>query len=203
MPSFVHMKRQEGWRAAFRGLTLPCFEFHHAYILSKSLTELPAPASPRSDVEFKVLAPADLKLLASIVPPLRVRRFARKMQAGELCFAGLGEGSIIAFQWASLPNGPTAKEMPFQLGSNEVYLWGAYCLPKHRARGIMTAMTRHVLHWLQNQGYEQVFLMTNRRNQPALTLTRKAGFQIVARLIALRIFKWRIFRHTELKVDGC
>jgi len=191
-----HTYRQEGWRSVARLLVLPFFEFHRAYVLGRSLQEPIQLIKPKLDLEFKMVTRDDLGLFENVVPPLRIRRFAKRIETGEMCIIALLDGKNVAFSWASPPDGPSVKETPLKLGPREVYLWGAYCLPPYRSQGIMSVLTLNLFRRLQEQGYERALLLTDQHNKPVLKLAPKIGVQIVTGFTSLRIFKWRIFRYS-------
>jgi ribosomal protein S18 acetylase RimI-like enzyme len=110
-------------------------------------------------------------------------------------------GRIISFVFAGFADSPSVTEIPFNLGAREAYLWGAYCLPQHRSKGVQTANTLALCRWLQDNGYESSFLLTDKHNEAAIRHIQKMGFQKEAQLITLRILRWCLSRYIPLEQD--
>lgn len=203
--SFLYAKKQEGWRYAFnlsiKALTLPFFECHRGFLMRKSLKETFHIPTPKVVVTIRQATVEDIALLETIVPPLRVRRFTRKMGAGEVCMIAISEGKIISFVFAGFADSPAAMEIPFSLGTREAYLWGAYCLPQHRSKDVQTTNTLNLCRWLQDNGYKRAFLLMDKHNKAAIRHAQKMGFQGEAQLITLRILRWRLSRYIPLEQD--
>ncbi|MEO0455639.1 MAG: GNAT family N-acetyltransferase [Cyanobacteria bacterium P01_A01_bin.114] len=62
-------------------------------------------------------------------------------------------------------------------GQRQAYVFLVYIAPEHRRRGLGTALMQYGQSWAQRQGYQQVGLQVFERNQSALNLYQKLGYQ--------------------------
>ncbi len=187
---FIH--RRDGWGGVLLMMTQPFFEYHkQAVVLRKSLDEPIPVVKPRLDVTIRPATLDDLPLFANIAPPLRLSRFAKKLEAGEACVVGVYDGKIISTTWIAFADGPTVKQTPLQLSAKEAYLWGGYMDMQYRSNGVNSAMVYYTMRWLREQGYDAVIMHTERYNKPVLRLCHKLGFDVVARLTSVRVLNWQ------------
>jgi hypothetical protein len=118
------------------------------------------------------------------------------MRRGEYCFVGIHQGIIIAMVWVAFPGTPTSTELPFQLSPGEAYYWGAYCVPEYRSLGVTQAVGTTLNLYLQDQGLQYKYQLTERNNSSALALFEKVGKnKKIGRVISIRILKWRWQRY--------
>ncbi len=186
------VQNRDGWGGVLLMTTQPFFEFHkQAFVLRRSLDDTIPTAVPRLDVVIRPAAAADLPLFAGIAPSLRLKRFAKKLEAGEACIVGIYDNRVISTTWIGFAETPTLVETPLKLTAKEAYLWGGYMDPQYRSKGVNTAMVYYTMHWLRDQGYEAVFMYTERYNKPVLRLCEKLGFDVVSRLTSVRLLKWQ------------
>jgi len=196
--SFRFVLQREGWRSAMGLVALIFFEFHRACVLRRSLKGVLPVREPDVDVTIRLATPDDLDLLRELVPPLRIKRFARKLEAGEMCMLALADGKCVAFTWTGFAGGLSAEQTPLKLAPREAYYWGAYCSPPYRRRGITTAVGLQLARWLQENDYESVLILTDRDNRAVLKIAQNTDVEIVAHFTSLRILKWRFFRYTAI-----
>ncbi len=193
------MGRQEGLRVAARYMLLPLIDLHYAVVLRRSLqVPFPPPKFP-TGVTARLATVDDLQLFKNMIPPIRLRRFERKLNAGELCLVALHEGEGVGLGWGSFANSITVNHTPLKLGPKDLYLWGAYVTPAFRRRGLMTAMANMQLRIYQEQGWEYTYQITDWYNRPALNLARRMGCVPVANILTLRLVEWRIARPVSVE----
>jgi ribosomal protein S18 acetylase RimI-like enzyme len=196
------MQKQQGWGGVFRLLTWPFFEYQRTYVWQRSLSGPIDDPAPTLDVTLRRANLDDLPLFGTIIPRLRMKRFAKKMEAGEVCVIAIREGRIVGFGWVGFPDGPAIRETPLKLGPKEAYAWAGYVSSPYRSYGIATAMGLTLWHWLQEQGYERVLTVVERRNRPAIEWARSAGLEIVAELDSLRLLRWTLARRVPVQSIG-
>jgi ribosomal protein S18 acetylase RimI-like enzyme len=194
--AFLYIQRQQGWRVAFsqaaQFLRSPFFEFHQGHVLRKSLQEPVHVPAPEVIVSIRQAGLEDLALLETIVPPLRVKRLAKKMQAGEICFVAIKEQRAVAYVLAGFANTPSTEDTRIELDPKEAYLWAAYVLPPYRRQGVLRAVNLSLCRLLQDDGYESVVLQVDRHNEASLGHCYKMGYSVTDRLTFLRILGWRL-----------
>ena len=201
--AFLYVQHQQGWRSAFslamRFLLLPIFEFHRGFVLRKSLKEPIHIPAPRVAVSIRQVTLDDLTLLETIVPRLRVKRFAKKMQAGEICFVAIQEQKVVAYVLAGFTNTPSTEDVQLKLGPKEAYLWAGYALPQYRRQGVVRAVNLSLCRLLREDGYESVVLLVDRRNRASLGHCYKMGYRVTDRVTYLRVLRWRVSRYTPVR----
>jgi ribosomal protein S18 acetylase RimI-like enzyme len=175
-------------------LRSPFFEFHRGFVLRKSLKEPIDIPALRVAVSIRQATLDDLALLETIVSPLRVKRFAKKMQAGEICAVALQEQKVVAYIFAGLANTPSTEDARLKLGPREAYLWAAYALPQYRRQGVVGAVNLNLCRLLQEKGCESVVLFVDMRNRSSLGHCYKIGYCVTDRVTYLRVLKWGMSR---------
>jgi len=206
--AFLYVQRQQGWRAAFslavQFLRSPFFEFHRGFVVRKSLQEPIHIPAPKVAVTIRQATLDDLPLLETIVPPLRVRRFAKKMQAGEICFVAIQEQRVVGYCFGGFANTSSTEDAQLKLGPKEAYAWAGYVLPPYRRQGVWGAVHLALCRLQQEKGYETCVGLVDGRNRAALGALEKIGFRATDRVTYLRILGWRVCRcvPTEEPVRG-
>jgi ribosomal protein S18 acetylase RimI-like enzyme len=193
--SINFVKEHEGWQALPGFVIAPFYENITGYILKGSLKDAVAPIPPKLPVIIREATPDDQPRFSRIVPPLRARRFAAKMKAGESCAFALLDDKVISFVWASFAGQATSKDVPFELGPKDTYLWGAYCLPEYRQHGIHSSVASFHEDLLRQRGYETSYRFTKFSNEAVLKLCKKLGVKAVGKIHGVRIFGRRFFRY--------
>ena len=193
------MGRQEGVRVASRYMLLPLIDLHYAVVLRRSLQIPFAPPKFPAGVTARLATVDDLQLFKNMIPPIRLKRFERKLNAGEICLVALYENRGVALGWASPADSLTVNHTPLKLGPKDLYLWGAYVTPAFRRRGLMTAMANMQLRIYQEQGWEYTYQITDWYNRPALNLAKRMSCVPVANILTLRLVEWRIARHVSVE----
>jgi len=62
-------------------------------------------------------------------------------------------------------------------GDRHCHIFMVYVMPKHRRRGIGSALVRHAENWARKRGDRQITLQVFLQNQPAVNLYEKLGYQ--------------------------
>ena len=78
------------------------------------------------------------------MPPLRLKRIARKLQAGEKCVVAIKEQKAVAYVFAAFAGTPSTKESQLELAPGEAYIWAGYALPSFRRQGVVRGVHRGV-----------------------------------------------------------
>lgn len=201
--AFVHVQRQQGWRQACQQamdfLRSTFFEFHRGYVLCKSLDEPIDIPVPEVTVCIRQATPDDVALFEQIVPPLRAKRFAKKIQAGETCVAAMKEQRIVAYVFAGFANTPSSENARLELGPREAYLWAGYALPQYRRHGVVRAVNLTLCRLLQENGYESAILQVEGHNESCLGHCYKMGYRLTDRVTYLKILGWRTRRSVSIE----
>jgi ribosomal protein S18 acetylase RimI-like enzyme len=204
--AFRYIQCQQGRRVALRQtaqfLRAPFFEFHLGYALRKSLKGPIDVPAPQVAVAIRQAGLDDLALLETIVPPLRVRRFATKMQAGEVCCIAVAEERVVAYVFAGFGGTPSTEDLRLELGPGEAYLWAGYALPRYRRQGVVAAVNLSLCRLLQDRGCESVVLFVDGRNKAAIGHCKKMGYRVTDRITYLRILGWRLSRMVPAEQAG-
>jgi ribosomal protein S18 acetylase RimI-like enzyme len=194
--AFLYIRRQEGWRSAFslarQFLLLPFFEYHRLLVVRRSLKEPVDVPAPRVAVTIREATLDDLAILETIVPPLRVKRFAKKMQAGEICMVALQEQQVVGYCLGGFANTPSTEDAQLKLGPKEAYAWGGYVSPQCRRQGVWGAVHLALCRLQREKGYETCFGLVEMGNRASLGALQKIGFRETERLTLLRVLRWRM-----------
>ena len=169
------------------------------YCLSKTLNESREIPPARLDVIVRPATAGDLDLFRTIVPALRIGRFARKLRAGEVCFVAIAQHEatprIVGFVWAAFADSLTTRQDSVSLGPREAYLWGGYVVPEFRRYGLITILGGNLRLWLQEQGYSSVILFVRQRNRAILAHCLNQGYQIAAQVSFLKLLRWKVWQN--------
>lgn len=196
--TLVQIRQQQGWKGLLQLALLTVFESHDAIIMRRPLSEPIPDLKPRVEMVIQQATLADLPLLKTIVPPLRLRRFAAKMAAGEMCVIGIYEGKVIAMGWVGLGGGPSVRETTLQLTVQDAYVWGGYMAPEYRSQGGSSAILSRLMQLSKEVGCEYIYLVTEKTNAPVIKQGHKLGFHNAAYLRSVRLFKWWWWRKTAV-----
>lgn len=204
--AFLYLRRQQGWRyalgIALKFLRAPFFEFHRGFVLRNSLKELAQVPAPGVPVSIRQVTLNDLALLETILPPLRVKRLAKKMVAGEVCCVAIREEQAIAYVFAGFANTPSTEATGLELDPREAYLWAGYVLPQYRRQGVVRAVNLTLCRLLHNRGYETAVLQVDESNKASLGHCYKMGYRATHRVTYLRIPGWRMRRCVPIPVPA-
>jgi len=173
-------------------LRLLFFEFHRGFVVRKSLEEPIHVPAPKVAVTIRQATLDDLPLLETIVPPLRVKRLAKKMEAGEICFVAIQEQRVVAYVLAGFANTPSTEDAQLKIGPKEAYLWAGFALPQYRRQGVVRAVNLSLCRLLRENGYESVVLLVDRHNRASLGHCHKMGYRMTDRVTYLRVLRWRL-----------
>jgi L-amino acid N-acyltransferase YncA len=193
--AFQYIQRQQGWRSAFslagQFARAPFYEYHRGYLLHKSLAEpIQVPASGVSE-SIRQLDLDNVALLETIMPPLRVKRIAKKLQAREACCVAIRDGKVIAYVLAGLANTPSTNDANLQLSDEQAYLWAGYALPQFRRQGVVREVNLSLCRHLQKRGYKSAILLVEKHNEASLGHCYKMGYDMRDKITYLRILRWK------------
>lgn len=201
--SFSHAQQHHGWRSAWgqtaQFLLLLFFEYHRGFLLRRSLRDPINIPKPEQDVTIRQATVDDSSLLETLVPPLRVKRFITKMQAGEICFIAIQDQRVIAYVFAGLAHTPSTEDIELELGPREAYLWAAYALPEYRRQGVVGALNLSLCKVLREDGYETTVLLLDESNIPSLGHCYKIGYHVTDKITYLRLLGWRMNRSVPIE----
>jgi ribosomal protein S18 acetylase RimI-like enzyme len=204
--SFWSVQSEQGWRpalsSALKFLRSVFFEFHKGFLLRLSLEEPISVPAPRVVMDIKQVGLGDLALLETIMPPLRVKRVAKKMQAGEVCFVAVRDERAIAYVFAGFAGTPSTRDAHLQLRPEDAYFWAGYALPQYRRQGVVKAVNLSLCRHLQDKGYESVILLVDDHNVASLGHCYKMGYRVTDRITYLKVVGWRTSRHTPIEETG-
>ncbi len=193
--SYFYVQRQQGWRVASSfvvGFLLsPFFEFRRTFLVRRSLVEPIHVPTPKVAVTIRQATLDDLALLKTIASPLRVRRFAKKMQAGEICVVAIHEDRVVGYCLGGFANTPSTRDDQVKLGPKEAYAWGGYVLPEYRRQGVWGAVHLELCRLQQEMGYEGCVGQVDRRNRASQGALKKMGLCVTDRVTLLRVLRWK------------
>jgi hypothetical protein len=192
--SVKFIKEHHAWKAVPSFLIHPFFENISGFILAGEFKNFIPPEPLKLPLEIREATPEDAPKFRSIIPPMRIRRFVSKMEAGERCVVGLSNDEVIYFAWAAFAGQSTAIESPIMLGKKDVYYWGAYCMPEYRRFGVSLNVHSYHEDLMRQLGYETSYRLVKFMNKASQSLCQKLRLRVIGRVYGVRILKWRIYR---------
>lgn len=202
--AFNYVRRQQGWRPALNQagdfLRSTFFEYHKGYVLRKALEGSIDVPPAQVAVSIRQATVDDAALFETIVPPMRAKRFVKKIEAGEMCAIAMREGGIVGYVFAAFAGTPSTRNMRLELGAREAYLWAGYALPQYRRQGVVRAVNLTLCQMLQEKGYTGVVLQVNARNEAALGHCFKMGYRATEQVTYLKVLGWR--RRRSVPAEG-
>lgn len=191
--SVIFIKENHGLWAIPGFLTHAFIEDISGYILVGALKDAIPPVPPKLPLVIREATPADAPMFRNIIPLYRIRRFVKKMEAGERCAVGLLDNEVIYFAWASFAGQDTSIESPVELGPKDVYFWGAYCNPEYRRFGVSISVSSYHEDLMRQLGYETGYRIIKFNNYPPQNLCKKLGLRVIGRGYGVHVLKWRIY----------
>ncbi len=192
--ALVYIHKQQGWKEAFdmagQFLREPFYERRNGYVLRKSILEPISIPKLDMDLELRQIDLKDFELLKTIMPVLRVKRIARKIQAGEICYAAIKDGEVIGYVLAGFQSTPSTRQIRLRLDPDEAYLWAGYALPPYRRQGVVKVVNLSLCKLLQERGYKKVVLLVEQANQASLGHCYKMNYHVTDQINYLRILGW-------------
>lgn len=190
---------QEGWRLGLRRivkevLPLPfrCIEY---MIAARLLTEPIVIPQPRLPVTIRLATPVDLEKFDGVATFSEIKAYAKRFARGHICFIALYQDRLVGYNWAATEVDPKLEGALVRIQPGDVYVGYAFTVPAYRGQRIGSALSAHRLRYLQEKGYRRMIAIADVRNQAALVLTRKLGYQEIDRATFRRILWWRTFRY--------
>lgn len=185
------VQKQEGWRKGGAYFAALIFDCYRAYLFRISLDKPVQLSSPRPGLAHVPLSPHSLPLLADLVPPFRLKRFARKLAAGETGHIAIYNGIPVAYGFTAYAGTPSTQEIPISLSADDAYHWGAYCRTQYRSSGIMTGLGLFSANFLQEQGFQAIYQSVKAKNRASLRFSEKIGAELVGHFTVIKLFNWQ------------
>lgn len=144
---------------------------------------MPAPAG----CELRGLARAELLRFAED-PALGMRPdwIERALARGDSCAGVLERGELAGYLWTALGPTPHLEGIWVDFPARAAWRYKAFVAPRHRGRGIATALYRHGEAGLAAQGRRESLLCIASYNTPSFAAAERAGARIVGTVACLR-----------------
>lgn len=216
---FVAVARHDGIRAAVRraaARTLPAIQQDHFLVLRLPLQDtVRAPAIRATDdlrdqaetplerttayLQFDELTGGDDPDLDALVTvdgwtTMRAAR-VRWLQDGARCFLAKRDGQVIGSSWYTTRHTyyePYLKR-ELELSPDESYVWGNYCMPEWRGRGIIPQLMDYAMNQLAAENCKRELLgIVRSSNRSSLRALAKSGWERVGRIGFIEAFGFRL-----------
>jgi ribosomal protein S18 acetylase RimI-like enzyme len=162
-------------------------------VFARSLQDEIPTAKPRTPVTMRIATQADLTLFQEIAPSAEIKRFARRLEHGRLCFLALDGEELAAYCWATTRIDPKLEKLRIKLMSGDAYLDDAYTVSKYRRQGIQKALKLWKLQHMKSLGCQRAILIVDVNNHANQILSRKIGFYEADHLTFRRILWYRSY----------
>jgi ribosomal protein S18 acetylase RimI-like enzyme len=154
-----------------------------------------APFEPRIPVEWRLAPPADLSLIADLVPPSEFAYLQRRLLQGRICIMAIHENKAVGCGWMTDKVTFDIDNLEIPLRKGDAYMDDLYVDAAYRSHGIGGALNAKRLEYLRSQNFNRALGIVRSDNEPALTLNRRNGWVEVDRMTFRRILLWRKFQY--------
>jgi ribosomal protein S18 acetylase RimI-like enzyme len=168
--------------------------FERGTLWTLDLSETASPSStaaPHSETVFAEANSADAVALATAMN-MNIPLIARRFETGRRCFAAWRDGRIVTYGWVSQGVECVGElERVFRMQPREAYIWHCATLPPYRGQGLYSALLRHIVARLRDDGLQRVWIGAALDNRPSWRGFAHAGFQPIIKLAYVRLFQLR------------
>jgi ribosomal protein S18 acetylase RimI-like enzyme len=150
-----------------------------------ALTDAPVPVEAMLPIAFCQLGPQAADELAGAMGLGGSTDVRRRFEGGRRCYAARSQGALAAYGWVSFAEedvGGLGLHLRFLPG--EAYIWDCATAPFFRRKGLYAALLGYMLAELRAEGLRRVWIGADYHNQPSQAGIARAGFAVVADLVA-------------------
>ena len=174
--------------------------FSYLLIFAKKLDESLTTYQARIPFDFEVL-PADVDEIETSLAhiPFEHRSdIGRRVRNGDRCFIARHLGQVIFVFWIAFGKCYSYLfDREYELGLDECYGYSAYTLPEFRGKGIQPAATCQINKLLNDWGYKWTYIFVEPRNEAALRMPRKLGYEKIGSTGYIELFGIRGYFHWD------
>jgi GNAT superfamily N-acetyltransferase len=169
----------------------------HWLVMARPLDLPIAPFEPRIPVEWRFAPPADLSLIAYLVPPSEFAYLQRRLSHGRICIMAIHENKAVGCGWMTDKVTFDIDNLEIPLRKGDAYMDDLYVAPEYRSYGVGRALNLKRLEYLRDHKFTRVLAIVRSDNEPALTLNRRNGWVEVDQMTFRRILFWRKFQYNS------
>ncbi|HEY8369231.1 MAG TPA: GNAT family N-acetyltransferase [Thermodesulfobacteriota bacterium] len=130
--------------------------------------------------------------LAAAMAPTPEPEIDARLASGRRAYVVEGPPGILAYGWVTRGDEEIAEvEGRIRVGPSEAYIWDCATLPAYRGRGLYPALLGAIARDLAGSGVTRVWIAARADNAPSLRGLEKAGFERVADIRYVRLWRWR------------
>jgi GNAT superfamily N-acetyltransferase len=149
------------------------------------LPEAPKPVEPLGPATFGPTGPEAERELAAAMGLAGSAEVRRRFEAGRRCYAARAQGILAAYGWVSFQEEVVGGlGLRLQMQPSEAYIWDCVTMPAFRRQGLYTALLGRVVQALRDEGLLGAWIGADYENQPSHAGITRAGFTVVADLVA-------------------
>ncbi len=154
--------------------------------------KLPEPRTARVSVDFMHVGidTVDLEQLATAMQLPNVAPIQERLQRNRHCYTLHIDGQIACYGWVTHGVESVGElEREFQLRPEEAYIWDCGTAPAWRGQRCYTALLSHLIHHLQENGTQRIWIGASRQNRASVSGIASAGFRQVVDVVYRRVWK--------------
>ena len=149
------------------------------------LQEAPPPVEPTAPAVFGPIGPEAKGELSAAMGQASSAEMRRRFEAGRRCYAARAHGVLAAYGWVSLNEEFVGGlGLRLHLMPGEAYVWDCATLPAFRRQGLYSALLGRIVQALRAEGLLRAWIGADYDNQPSQAGITRAGFTVVADLVA-------------------
>lgn len=161
---------------------------------------LPEPPPLPAGLEVAVVSdrdpPASARrraLASAMSPTASAAEVDSRLSAGRRAYVVQGPAGLLAYGWVTLGEEEQIAEVEgrIRMAPGEAYIWDCATLPPFRGRGLYPALLAAIARALAAAGCSSAFIAARADNRPSIRGFEKAGFERLAHVRYLRLWRWR------------
>ncbi len=160
-------------------------QFEKYFRLDKELGKTVKPVMPKIPIRIEIIRRGfDLekwtgkKELLEIRGEYGLEQFQKRIERGDLCFAGYSNRAFVGFVWIEFP---PVTEAGYQLYTNEAYTYDGWTFEEYRGNRVLAVIHQAIMNWVRQNRRDLHKLVTHVAiwNKPSLAMDQRAGYVIV------------------------
>lgn len=168
--------QHHGWLELLRRIYIAATRWgfeRKSMLIMKMPTEETSEIDP--SIELKELTLSDLDQMLKVMYLSRADLYER-FDCGERCFAVMDDGKIASYFWAQFDVRHLGELfLNFNLKPNQVWFCNAITVKSARGRGYYPNIIRYMAKTLKAEGFDEIFIDAEQRNQSSIRGIKKAG----------------------------
>jgi RimJ/RimL family protein N-acetyltransferase len=151
----------------------------------------PFPEVPhRDDILIKQISLEQLREIRQSYPKLPEEFFCDIFERAKTCFVGFVDGKLAHIMWVFFPGDGSRF---FKLKEKEAEINYIFTLPEFRGLSLYPLTVKVVSHWLRENGYKKLYVVSHDKNVNAIKAIEKCDFRKIGEITHISFWrpKWK------------